>query len=136
MDLFREMMMKFNPENGAWQTDVTTYGQLKQRLIENGYKIEQVEQFNPKMKPKVKAWTMFTKDKYVIRLSYTKPSLRESLNLVPGREFDMLENTWGFPIRENHAVSDLLRENCDEVILLGKDASFPENKKTAQYVRI
>lgn len=128
--------MKYNPENGAWQIHNDNYEEIKNRLIGNGYKVQIVEEFDKNMKPKVKAWTKKNKDKFLVRLSYTKPSLRENLYQIPERVFDILENIWEFPIRESHAVSALLEESCDEIIGLGKDASFPESKKSAEYIRI
>lgn len=130
------MKMKFNPNNGAWFINTCNYEQIKERLCENEFKIKVVEEFDPKLKPKVNALTKADKiqGKFLVRLSFTKPLVREELKDIHEAKYDMLENIWSFPLDQQEAVTSILDEHCHKVTALGKEGTFPAITNTAQYI--
>jgi hypothetical protein len=54
VQIFKEAKMKYNHDNGSWVIDRSGLGLIREALIVNDYKIEEVDEFDASSKPKIK----------------------------------------------------------------------------------
>jgi hypothetical protein len=71
-----------------------------------------------------------------VRLSFTKPAVREVLKAIQNRQYDILDKIWTFPLSEYGTVAGVLLDNNYDQIIISKDQPFPELKHTAKFIKL
>jgi hypothetical protein len=133
VDLFRYYSGKFESKFNTWIISLKDFDNVVEKLIENGYVVEEKETFNEK-KPKIRKIFIKKIQKlniFEVDCKYSE-DLIEIFKKISGRKFDSLTTRWQFPIAEYTFLSEKLME-MDNVEVVNT-ATLPETKKIGKYI--